>query len=233
MPRLTDDFVAVLDEVSPDEPVHLLAHDWGAIQSWPALVDPRVSGRVLSFTSISGPSLDHAGAYLRAAPRHPRAAARQLLSSYYVVLFQLPVLPELAARSGRIDRVSRRLAERSDGTAGGSAYFDERSAEDSLYGINLYRANMLPRVGRPRPERIDIPVQVIAPERDPHVSVGLQTEAPAPYVADLTVRVIAGGHWVVAQRPERIARYVEEFVAGVEARVNRAAVPSRPGTPPG
>src|SRR5437899_2480802 len=48
--RLTDDFVSVLDAVSPDEPVHLLAHDWGSIQSWPTLADPRVEGRVTSFT---------------------------------------------------------------------------------------------------------------------------------------------------------------------------------------
>jgi pimeloyl-ACP methyl ester carboxylesterase len=30
--QLQDDFVAVLEAVSPDNPVHLLAHDWGSIQ---------------------------------------------------------------------------------------------------------------------------------------------------------------------------------------------------------
>jgi len=84
MARLTDDFLAVLDAVSPTEPVHLLAHDWGSIQSWPALADPRVAGRVASFTSISGPSLDHAGAWMRGLRQHPGATARQLGHSFYI-----------------------------------------------------------------------------------------------------------------------------------------------------
>src|SRR6476469_8100867 len=55
MPHLVDDLFAVLDHVG--EPVHLLGHDWGSIQCWPALTDPRARGRISGFTSISGPSL--------------------------------------------------------------------------------------------------------------------------------------------------------------------------------
>src|SRR5690625_3001129 len=32
--RLEEDLTAVMDAVSPGEPVHLLAHDWGSIQAW-------------------------------------------------------------------------------------------------------------------------------------------------------------------------------------------------------
>src|SRR4051812_22182803 len=53
--RLAEDLAAVLDAASPDRPVHLLAHDWGAIQAWHAVTDPRFAARVASFTSISGP----------------------------------------------------------------------------------------------------------------------------------------------------------------------------------
>jgi NAD(P)-dependent dehydrogenase (short-subunit alcohol dehydrogenase family)/pimeloyl-ACP methyl ester carboxylesterase len=217
MERLTDDFVAVLDAVSPDEPVHLLAHDWGSIQSWPALVDPRVRGRVLSFTSVSGPSLDHAGAYIRTAYRHPRNVLRQLGDSYYIGLFQLPVLPELAARSGVIDRAVTLLSGRTRSAAAVPAE-SGRTPADAVNGIQMYRANMLPRLGRPSPERVDIPVQVIAPKDDPHVSVALQVEAPRPFVADLRTRVISGGHWVVVQRPDVIARCVEEFLQTLDRR---------------
>jgi pimeloyl-ACP methyl ester carboxylesterase len=203
--RLVDDLVAVLDGVDARDGVHLLGHDWGSIQAWPALADPRLRGRVRSFTSISGPSLDHAAAYLRDFRSHPRETLRQLARSYYIALFQLPVLPELAARSGRIDNATRRLA-------GPSAYFAQRTAADSRHGIELYRANVFARLGRPKPERIDIPVQVLAPRRDPHVTVALQTEAPLPYVADLRAHVLDGGHWIVAQRPDVIAHAVDEFV---------------------
>ncbi|MGH8959708.1 MAG: alpha/beta fold hydrolase [Jatrophihabitantaceae bacterium] len=204
MDRLVDDLGAVLDAVSPDAPVHLLAHDWGSVQCWPALTDERFAGRIASFTSISGPSLDHAAAWLRRAHRHPRAAARQLLDSYYIALFQLPVLPEAIMRSRRVERL---LA--AAGRVGSSA-------ADRTNGLKLYRANMLPRLGRPRPERIDVPVQVLAPSRDAFVSPRMQLEAPAPYVADLTARRISGRHWVLAERPDVIARCTAEFIGCVE-----------------
>src|SRR6185437_10940444 len=84
-------------------------------------------------------------------------------------------------------------------------------------GIQLYRANMLPRLGRPRPRRALIPVQVLAPSNDIFVSTTLQTQAPVPYVADLTTRTISGGHWVVADRPDVIARCTSEFIDRVES----------------
>src|SRR3954447_12152786 len=65
--RLVDDLVAVLDAVLAEgERVHLLGHDWGSVQLWDAVAtqgasttDPRLEDRIASFTSISGPSLDH------------------------------------------------------------------------------------------------------------------------------------------------------------------------------
>ena len=71
MDRLVDDLVAVVDAVSDGRPVHLIAHDWGSIQCWPALTDPRLAGRIASYLSVSGPSLDHAG---------PLAARRRVIT---------------------------------------------------------------------------------------------------------------------------------------------------------
>src|SRR3954447_14444543 len=45
MERLRDDLAAVLDLVSPDAPVHLLGHDWGSIQLWDPVSEPRFAGR--------------------------------------------------------------------------------------------------------------------------------------------------------------------------------------------
>ena len=105
MPQLVDDLAAVLDAVSPDAPVHLLAHDWGSVQAWAAVTDERFTGRIASFTSISGPSIDHAAAWFRTGHRHPVAALRQLLDSWYIVAFQLPRLPELLMGCGRADQL--------------------------------------------------------------------------------------------------------------------------------
>lgn len=199
--HLTDDLVAIIDDVG--EPVHLLGHDWGSIQCWPALPDPRLAGRILTFTSISGPSLDHAAAWLRDGRRHPRAAARQLRHSWYTMAFQVPALPELIFRS--------RVGERA--LAAKAASRPRRAAPEVLNGIQLYRANMFGSLARPAPPRVEVPVQVIAPRDDPFVTVELATEAPRPYVPRLTTAVVDGGHWVIAQDPRAIAERVASFAA--------------------
>lgn len=203
MRRLLDDLGAVLDAVSPEQPVHLLAHDWGSIQSWPALTDPRLATRIASFTSISGPSLDYSAAWLRQVREHSAATLRQLLHSYYIALFQVPVLPEAIMRTGRIDRLVGL-----DGQV-------RRTEADKVNGIELYRANMARRLLRPAPLHTDVPVQVLAPSRDRFVTPRLQVEAPAPYVADLRVRTLEGGHWIVNQAPAVVAAHVREFVEDV------------------
>jgi len=225
MTLLTDDLLAVLDAVSPREPVHLLAHDWGSIQAWPALSDPRFAGRIASYTSISGPSLDHAGAWLRAAHRHPVASLRQLAHSGYIGLFQLPGLPETIVRSGALDRAIA-LSARSTHSRLAARPASVRTDADRVNGLSLYRANMLPRLASPKPVRVDVPVQVIVADKDAFVTPALAAQAPAPWVDDLTVRTVSGGHWVVSERPDVIARLTAEFAergaaAQIRARAGR------------
>ena len=206
--QLGDDLAAVIDAVSPDAPVHLLAHDWGSMQLWEPLSEARLSDRVATFTSISGPSLDFVGAWLRDR-RHLGASLRQLLSSTYMVAFQLPWLPELVLRHGPVERVVGREFR--------------RSAADKVNGINLYRANLM-RVLRPRPARVTMPVLVLAPVDDPYSRLATATQAPTPYVDDLTVEEIPGSHWVVAKDPSLVADRVRSFVErrSASARAQRA-----------
>lgn len=212
---LVDDLIAVLDAVEPHRPVHLLAHDWGSVQAWPALTDERLAGRIASFTSISGPSLDHVGVWMRALPRHPKAGLKQLAESYYTLLFQLPKIPEAAARAGLLDRAIAIAGKRSRSSAAVDVA-STRGLADKINGLNLYRANMLGTLSRPRPKPIHIPVQVIAPRTDPYITPAVAFGAPEPYVQNLRTRVISGGHWVVSERPDVIDGCVREFVNHVD-----------------
>ncbi len=223
MPQLVDDLAAVIDAVSPAAPVHLLAHDWGSIQSWPAVTDERLAGRIATFTSVSGPSLDYSGAWLRQVRRHPGASLRQLAHSYYIGLFQLPGLPELAVRRGLLDRGLALSTAGSRSVAAVDAD-PQRTPADKLNGINLYRANMVGRLSRPRPVPAPLPVQVVVAEQDPFVTPQLAVEAAQPWVTDLTVRRLAGGHWVVSERPDLIARLTSEFIA---AKTGGEPLPAR------
>jgi pimeloyl-ACP methyl ester carboxylesterase len=223
MTQLVDDLAAVLDAVSPDDPVHLLGHDWGSIQLWAAVTDERLIGRIASFTSISGPGLAHVAAWLRAGPRHPRAALRQLAKSWYVLAFQLPALPELLVRSPLMDR----LLELGGRPRLGPLTAPERAEAERVNGLQLYRANMLRRGTRRPIPPTSVPVQVLAPRSDAYVSPALQTQAPAPYVARLSTRVIAGGHWVVAHRPDVVARHTAELVERARHESEARPTPSR------
>jgi pimeloyl-ACP methyl ester carboxylesterase len=208
MPHLVDDLYAVLDAVAPQTPVHLLAHDWGSIQTWPALTDPRAVGRIASFTSISGPSLEHAGVWSRGLRADPKPRLRQLAHSYYTLLFQVPGLPEFAIRRGVLDRALGR--------------HDARGRADQANGLNLYRANMFASLRRPAPARIDLPVQVITPLDDPFVTPALAAEAPRPFVADLRIESVPGGHWVVNSHPQLLVDLVAGHAAAAEKRDSHA-----------
>lgn len=209
--QLVDDLGRVIDATSPDEPVHLVAHDWGSIQVWDGLTAGRLGPRIRTFTSISGPSLDHAAVWLRDSGVAKAPRLKQLLASYYVFFFMTPLVPEVSARRGIIDRLAHHSAAADTEAAVVPA--TDRGPAETVNGIQLYRANFPSRMLRPRPPKVDLPVQVIAPENDHHVSVPLQTGAPAPYVGDLTVHHVPGSHWVVSQRPALIAGLVREFAA--------------------
>jgi NAD(P)-dependent dehydrogenase (short-subunit alcohol dehydrogenase family)/pimeloyl-ACP methyl ester carboxylesterase len=215
--RLQADFTAVIDAVSPDAPVHLLAHDWGSIQGWHFVGSPALAGRIASYTSVSGPDLDQAGQWLRSGLRHGprRPALRQLLHSYYIAFFHLPFVPEALMRTTiaqRMVAVSESVGRSSRAVGTSSA----RHTPDFVNGIQLYRANMLTRLAGTEPRRTDVPVQVLAPSADAFVGVALQREAPLPWAHDLRTRTIPGGHWVLLQRPDVVARAALELIQHVD-----------------
>jgi pimeloyl-ACP methyl ester carboxylesterase len=141
--QLSQDLGSVIRAVRPEGRVHLLAHDWGSVQAWPAVTGDALRGRIASFTSISGPSLDHAGRWFRAqltpSPLRLRNLLRQLRASWYIGFFLLPLLPELMWRSG----VMRWMVPRMDRAA------RPPDTSDGVHGLALYRANMLSRPSRP------------------------------------------------------------------------------------
>ncbi len=223
MERLSEDFRAVIDHVSPDAPVHLLAHDWGSIQAWAPVTDPTFTDRIASFTSISGPSMDYAGVWLRDRS-HAAASARQLLHSYYMFFFQLPALPERLVGLDFVERGITRV-EMLGRTDAATATPVARGLADRTNGINLYRANVMHRVLRPKPQPTLVPTLVLAPVDDPFATVRVSTEAPVPFVDDLTVVEIPGSHWVVTARPDLVAMHVHEFIAGREGEALQEQVP--------
>ncbi len=211
--RLVDDLVAVLDEVLADgEAVHLVGHDWGSAQLWDAVAaestDPRLQGRIRSFTSISGPSLDHAG-WLARHPRGRRGALlRQLGRSWYIGLFCLPLLPVLLWRFGH--PLLGRAGERREGLPRG--HWGASLRRDAVNGLGLYRANVFARSGRAARLHTAVPVLLIHPDRDHYVS-DVFLEGLHEACDDLRVERLDAGHWVIVTRPEAVAALVVRHVS--------------------
>ncbi|MEV7556380.1 SDR family oxidoreductase [Streptomyces sp. NPDC089795] len=230
--KLTDDFLAVADAVSPARPVHLVGHDWGSVQGWEFATVARTEGRIASFTSMSGPSLDHFGHWIkkRMARPTPRAAAQLLgqgAKSWYVYMLHTPVLPELAWR-GPLGKRWPAMLQRVEKVPAGS-YPTASLPSDAAHGAWLYRDNVRPRLRRPRPDAYaHVPVQLITPTGDAFLSErlydGLERWAP-----DLVRRTLPAKHWVPRTRPDQLAAWITEFVDDREEPATRAPERKAPG----
>lgn len=210
--RLEADLAMVADAVSPRRPVHLLGHDWGSLQGWHAVTGSRLDGRVASFTSISGPCLDHIGQWIRHALCRPtRSAAkylfRQVVLSFYIALFQLPLVPELAWKSGFAPWLMRALIRRS----GEEVAADWPALSNALTGLALYRANMLQRLCAPGERRTHVPVQILAPVDDPFVAAPVR-EHVEWWASSVRILRVPGGHWMPRSKPQIVAHRVREFI---------------------
>ncbi|NEC27261.1 alpha/beta fold hydrolase, partial [Streptomyces sp. SID8111] len=224
--RLTDDFLAVADAVSPDRPVHLVGHDWGSVQSWEFATVGRTEGRIASFTSMSGPSLDHFGHWInsrlgRPTPRRVGQLLGQGAKSWYIYLLHTPVLPELAWR-GPLGKRWPGILRRVEKVPGGD-YPTASLPSDAAHGAWLYRDNVRPRLRAPRADAYaHVPVQLITPLGDrflsEHLYDGLEQWAPR-----LTRRTLPTGHWVPRTRPDQLASWITDFVESVEEGRTRTA----------
>lgn len=202
--------VAALIRHAGERRAAVAGHDWGGVRAWNLpLYHPDVVDRLLVLNA------PHPLAYLREL-RTPA----QLLKSWYVLFFQLPLLPEVVLRAGDhalLDRMLRRAPVR----PGAFTENDIRRYKEALSrpgaltaALNYYRA-ALRRVrreyARPRTP-IPVPTLLIWGERDLYLSVRL-TEGLEPWVPNLRVeRLPEASHWVQCDFPERVNQLMLDFL---------------------
>ncbi|MGJ5805702.1 SDR family oxidoreductase [Streptomyces europaeiscabiei] len=217
--KLTDDFLAVVDAVSPGHPVHLVGHDWGSVQGWEFATVERTEGRIASFTSMSGPSLDHLGHWIkrrvkRPTPRRIGQLLGQGAKSWYIYVLHTPVLPELAWR-GPLGRQWPGLVRRAEKLPRGD-YPSPSLPTDAAHGAWLYRDNMRARLARPRDDAYThAPVQLITPLGDQFLSEQLYEDLES-WAPQLLRRTLPAKHWVPRTRPDQLAAWITEFVTATE-----------------
>jgi NAD(P)-dependent dehydrogenase (short-subunit alcohol dehydrogenase family)/pimeloyl-ACP methyl ester carboxylesterase len=236
--RLADDFAAVTGELSPGQPVHALAHDWGSVGIWEYLTRPGASDRVASFTSVSGPSQDHFVDYVFSGLRRPwrprrfmRAIAQALRMSHMVFL-SIPVLAPLFLRVAlSLVSVRRNLV---DNIPLEKIHHSVNLASDAAHSVKLYPANYFRSFSRRRRTHVvDVPVQLIVNTRDKFVRPYGYDET-ARWVPRLWRRDIRAGHFSPMSHPQVMAAAVHDFADLVEGKKpSRALLRAQVGRPRG
>ena len=193
LPLLADDLYAVAASIPGAGRIHLFAHDWGSIQAWEAMRDPRAARTFASYTSVSGPSIDHLRLFLRRnLPRPGRwpVIAGQLLRSWYVFGYAVPGL-----------RTATRHAYRA---AGRDDFRGLDVRADLARGVDLYRANILQRMITGPPPSCPVPVTLVVPTRDRFLSVHL-ADGVREWAPHLDVVRVDAGHWWPRTHPAEAA----------------------------
>ncbi|APE33830.1 short chain dehydrogenase [Nocardia mangyaensis] len=231
--ELARDFYAVLDAVSPDRPVHVLAHDWGSVQVWEAVCEPQAAARVASFTSVSGPNLDHLASWVRdrlsrPTPRNVWQPVTQLLSSAYTFFFMTPVLPRVTFGAIGTEKLWQRAVSLMNDTPADNVKLGPTFRRDMVDGLLIYRANIVARMLSPRERRTEVPVQLIVAGRDVAVRPAGYDDS-GKWTDRLWRRDVPAGHWMPFSHPELLATATTELIealdgAGVARGLARAEV---------
>jgi len=206
--QLSLDLESVVNAVLENRPFHLAAHDWGSIQSWESVTEPKFRDRILSYSTISGPCLDHAAFWMRQQFRQNKPRFfKQLAKSWYIAAFQLPVLaPTIWTlfTPEKWDKVLQQLEHQKD------LPLNSHIASDGKHGIGLYRANFLPRLTRPRQRFAICPVQAIVLKQDNFVSPELIDEVPK-WAENFQRVEIDANHWAILSQAELVAEEIKTF----------------------
>jgi NAD(P)-dependent dehydrogenase (short-subunit alcohol dehydrogenase family)/pimeloyl-ACP methyl ester carboxylesterase len=236
MARFADDFAAVIGELSPGAPVHVLAHDWGSVGIWEYLTRPGASDRVASFTSVSGPSQDQLVDYVFGGlrtPWRPRRFLRsitQALRLSYMLLFSIPVLAPLFLRLALSIPALRRNAV--DNIPDEKIHHSAKLASDAARSVKTYPANYFRSFSRRRPVPIvDVPVQLIVNTQDKYVRPYGFDDA-ARWAPRLWRRDIKAGHFSPMSHPQVMAAAVHDFADLAEGKQpSRAMLRAQVGRP--
>lgn len=190
--ELTADVVALIEQRGQG-PVHVVGHDWGAAVAW--TLAARRPDLVRTLTALSVP---HPAAFVRAL-----LTSSQLWKSWYMAVFQLPVLPEHAVSATGFGRRALLSSGMTEAQADRDlAAMRERSRIRGA--LNWYRA--IPFT-TPKSAAMPVTVPTLYVWSDNDIALG-------PAAARSTERFVTGpytfetlsgvSHWIPEEAPERL-----------------------------
>lgn len=191
----------------------LVGHDWGGAIAWnvayayPDLIDK------LIVMNLPHPAKFSQGLLM----------PQQLLKSWYIFFFQIPVLPELVLQWNDYEAIAQAFTEtaidkRAFTDADIEAYKDAAAKRGALTAmLNYYRNIFQTGLMRSNWATLHIPTLLIWGENDVALSTEL-TYGTEELVDDLTLQYIPEcSHWVQQEQPDRVNQYMREFLANTNA----------------
>ena len=204
LPALVADLLAIIDHVSPTDPVAIVGHDFGAQLAYPAM-----TAHPLRFRA----AILLAGAHPGLVTRNARRSPRQLWRSRYIVFFQLGRLADRAVSRddfAYLDRLWRRWA------APGA----ELPVAHQAHVKQTFRASMPAPVAMYRAAgfnvplaQVSVPTLYIAGAEDGCVSPQLADGQEALFPHSYRAQTWPGaGHFLHLEQPDRAAETVLDWL---------------------
>jgi len=201
--ELTADVIAIADGIGREK-IFLAGHDWGAGVAWNTAL--RHPGRIEKLAILNAP---HPAVMMRFLRTNPR----QMLRSWYMMFFQVPMLPEFqflrnGARS--LLRSSRKGAFSSEDLDRYRVAWSQPGALTAM--INWYRALL-----RHRPDfaaagsRVTVPTRILWGMRDEFL-LSAMAHASLKYCdRGELIELPEATHWIHHEEPERVNQLLIEF----------------------
>lgn len=207
--ELLKDIQGVIEGLGGDRCI-LVGHDWGGAIAWHfAYAHPEMVKRLIVL-NIPHPAKFIAGLQ----------TPQQLLRSWYIFFFQLPILPELALQTADyalIDQIITGMMVNKNAltSADIAAYKDAAARRGALTAMLNYYRNIFGNLGQQEWGILKLPTLMIWGEEDKALGKEL-TYGTDAYVQDLQIRYIPNcSHWVQQEQPELVNQYMREFLGNV------------------
>lgn len=210
MVELIKDVKGVIQGLGYDQCI-LVAHDWGGAIAWQfAYAHPEMLHKLIIM------NLPHPAKFQEALLSNPQ----QMLRSWYIGFFQVPMLPELMFQANDYRGIASMFAERATNKSAFSpadleAYKDAAAKRGALTAmINYYRSN-LDMLLQPKDWGIlDVPTLLLWGEDDFALGKEL-TYGTKDYVRNLELHYLSQcSHWIQQEQPELVNQYMRTFLMG-------------------
>lgn len=214
--QIVADTVALIDEIGSGGTsradvargtVHLAAHDWGAMIGWATAA--RHPERVASLTAVS---VGHPRAFFRAL-----VTSDQFRRSYYMALFQIPILPERSlSKPGAWGQRELKNIGMSD--EGLDQFRREIVGDGALRGgLNWYRS--LPLLSAKDLAKVSVPTTLVWSDDDAALGRRMAELTARHVAAPYEMVELPGSHWLLEEHPDAVA---DAVTARVRSAIEQA-----------